>query len=182
MYRVKPISMATNYSGSDSANNVDSGELILVGNTNQANTANPRYIHIVSSDFVLPAIRAKVNMGSGFSGTGTLTVDSAVGTIANGLTVTGGGIPAGTTVASTNGSTTLTLSASGTAYALGNNTQLYFGDIVGTRKASFLLPQTSIAVFEKETTDKCYGTSDIFGNSQNPAGTIFTRVLRVRVN
>ena len=182
MYRVKPITMAANYSGSDASNNVDKGELILVGNTNKADSDNPRYIHIVSSDFVLPAIRAKVNMGSGFNGTGTLTVDSTVGTIANGLTVTGGGIPAGTTVASTNGTTTLTLSASGSAYALNNNTQIYFGDVVGTRKASFLLPQASIAVFEKDKDDKCYGTADIFGNGQNPAGTIFTRVLRVRVN
>jgi len=182
MYRVKPTSMAVNYSGSDSANNVENGELILVGNTNAANSNDPRYVHIVSSDFVLPAIRAKVNMGSGFGGSGTLTVDSAVGTIANGLTVTGGGIPAGTTVASTNGSTTLTLSASGSAYILANNTQLYFGDIVGTRKASFIVPQASIAVFEKDKDDKCYGTADIFGNGQNPAGTIFTRVLRVRVN
>lgn len=182
MYRVKPITIAANYSGSDNSNNVDNGELILVGNTNKADSTNPRYIHIVSSNFVLPAIRAKVNMGGGFNGTGTLTVDSAIGTIANGLTVTGGGIPAGTTVASTNGSTTLTLSAGGSAYALADNTQLYFGDIVGTRKASFLLPQASICVFEKDKDDKCYGTSDIYGNGQNPAGTIFTRVLRVRVN
>lgn len=187
--------------GHENANNIDNAEIMKVCNVKNQTTTDTvgRFLHVVSSDFAMPALSARTtaliakgNVSSkNYDG---LTTGGAV--FATGLAVHGGGfgLTFGTTAvisvlsgydnnSDTTAAFTFGVSAGGTTVpfpeASQNNTRLFFGTLTGSLKATYCLPPASTTYIKKSSTDKVFVTPGAFASSGSTSTTSNTRIEKV---
>lgn len=203
---IKPIGFATEANLVDNANNVAGADYVYACNnlTQVSASVKMRFVHIVSSDFALPALSARTTGAVAVGNTAAknydnLTAGHADGPFTTGLTVHGGGfgLTFGTTAVisvlsgydnndDTTASFTFGVSAGGTAVAypeaLANDTRLFFGNLTGKYIASFSLPPNAYLIFKKDPLQKVFSTPGIHptsGSASTSAGVFFTRVALI---
>ena len=203
---IKPIGFATEANLVGNANNVAGADYVYACNnlTQVSASVRMRFVHIVSSDFALPALSARATGSFAKGNTNAnnfdnLTAGHADGPFTTGLQVHGGGfgLTHGTTAVisvlgnySDNNDTTATFtfgaSAGGTAVAfpetMDNNTRLFFGNLTGKYIASFSLPPNAYLIFKKDPLQKVFSTPGIHptsGSDTTSAGVFFTRVALI---
>ncbi|QDP63510.1 MAG: hypothetical protein GOVbin4551_2 [Prokaryotic dsDNA virus sp.] len=201
---IKPIGFATEANLVDNANNVAGADYVYACNnlTQVSTSVKMRFVHIVSSDFALPALSARTTGSFAVNNTDANNFDNLTtggDAFATGLQVHGGGfgLTHGTTAVisvlanytgnSDNAATfTFGVSAGGTAVAypetLANNTRLFFGNLTGKYIASFSLPPNAYLIFKKDPLQKVFSTPGIHptsGSSTTSAGVFFTRVALI---
>ena len=158
-----------------------------------------KFIHIVSSDFAYPPLKAKKHSGNKAAGETELGVFDAVttgvagpeGTLTVGMEIHGGGFgntfgPTATvtSISGYTGNTDNLLSNITSSIPLVqeliNDTRLYFGTLTGKHIASFCIPPGEEIIFEKKPLQKVFATPGILPSSgmdnTTTTGIVFTKV------